>query len=206
MKNHSFVLGVLLLFCMACSNDQTSQDNKSSVSKNVLELKSPLGKVLAESESVLKKELLNYVSKKASKKISGEIVISEIEYSESEDVSIAIINFSIEGKEYSLLTPSFNKDEVMILQDQHTLRFVKLNSKKVDVKGDVLDFKPSKNIKYFEMLQVSNSAECINGDCCKWQTIVAGSEYNCGCKSTTTLTQAGDGIILTTSNGCKIQM
>lgn len=207
MKNYIVVLGIFLFFGVSCSNDQSTQNEASLKTERTLKLKAPSGKVLAKSIVDLKEELLSFVNKSEKIKVQSDVLIDEIQYSESEDVTVAIINFSAEGKEYSLLTPMFKSEDIMILQDQHTLRFVKKSSKKVTIKGDVLNIKSVKPEKDFSFLQVSNAAQCINGDCCKWQTVVEGSEYNCGCKKATALApHDGGGVIVTTSDNCKISL
>jgi len=41
-------------------------------------------------------------------------------------------------------------------------------------------------------------AAVCSGDCCEWTTVIPGQEYNCGC--------TGPAVIITTSDGCKVDL
>ena len=145
---------------------------------------------------------MRHVNLKSKSEIKGDVIIENIKYSETENVSISIIDFRINDSTYSILVTLFLSEDIMILKDSHTLRFVKREVKKEIVEGDRLVFNstPLINNKVYE--GGLDAADCISKDCCKWTEVVAGSEYNCGCP----VTVSNEGPIVTTSDGCKIRL
>ncbi len=175
---------------MACTDEQLSNEREFAELNSTYKLSSPRGIQIAKDE----KQLLEKLSI-PDVKSSDKFEVESIEYFEDNTYSYASVNVYVNAQFYSVFLINEMPKGKIILQDKHSLKIVD-TAPAANQTGETLTFTSTKS--------GSESARCFGGDCCKWQTVVAGSEYNCGCPST--LEQDGTGIIFTTSDGCKIEL
>lgn len=178
---------VLILVTTGCSSDNEEQQ---ALTKSY-SLTSPKGIKIADNEQDLLTKLGISL-----KKGNNEFSIEDIQYFEGDNHSYTAVSAYVNSEFNSVFLINEIPEGKMILQDDHSLRIVAKGSRE-NIDGDILNFEQ----KNFASLEPGTGVgRCFNGDCCKWEEVVAGSEYNCGCPSPAT------SIIITTSDGCKAEI
>lgn len=192
MKNFKKLTIVLLtIIFVGCSNDSENLNNKEQVNLKNYSLTSPKGIKIANNEQ----DLLNKLGVTLNKS-NNEISIEEIQYFEGENHSYTAVSAYVNSEFNSVFLINEIPEGKIILQDKHSLRIVdKGNSTIID--GEILNFEQKND---FSIEPGTGVGRCFNGDCCKWEEVVEGSEFNCGCPSPAT------SIIITTSDGCKAEI
>lgn len=185
-----------VLTVASCSKDQNPKMKEADASVlGGMQLESPNGIVFAKSTSELQEKL---ATENPSIKKSKEIEVASLQYYENDGVSVAIVNYNYYEKEYSSLYMLQVPENYLVLHDEHSLRFVKKTTLENEATGDVLNFEPNLQSFLIDSGGGVGSAKCIGGKCCKWKELGTNT-YNCGCPSDVA-------IIVTTSDGCKIQL
>lgn len=191
MKNIFKITAILLLsiIVLSCSEESELQTNEElAFSEFEFSLISPNGKKLANNEE----DLFSLISKETGKSINNETVtINDIKYSENDVSSVAIVDFELNEEFNSMLVILDLNKKFMSIYDNNDLYFVEKSIKNESLKAkDVITVNMSKTAL------IGGSTLVCNGGCCGWST-PAENHFHCGCPAS---------VILTTSDGCKIQM
>lgn len=170
--------------CMLALNCQSETD---AIENEIdLKLKSPSGKELARDIN----ELTDIIKSSTDRSISN-IIFENIDYIEKENYTLGIVNYYEDDNFFSFLKVIDLDENYILLKDKKGLQIVKSNSSENNVKD-------TKSLYYFAS---RGSASCIGGECCTWEEINP-DQFNCGCPDDPTSTS----VIVTTSDGCKIEL
>jgi hypothetical protein len=172
----------------ACSNEEKSSEDENLNFK----LESPNGNILAKSTEQLKEIIINN-----SNIINiNDLTISSVRYNENETGSFAIVDFLNKDSNSSMFVPLLVNENYSLFIDNDNIYLNKLDkkssienideSKILNIKSQTLNADLSSRVSYV-----------CNGSCCGWSQ-PGPDHYNCGCPDAS--------LILTTSDGCQIQV
>ena len=189
MKIYKFLAPLAIALTLGgCSNNNS---NLEPVQSKSYSLTSPKGINIASDENELLLKLGLTLQKN-----SNEFIIDEIEYFEGDDYSFAAVSAYVNSDFNSVLLINEIPDNKIILQDGHSIKIV--NKGDFDSNSnEVLHFTQKKGGNTLE--PGTGAARCFGGDSCKWETVIDGREYNCGCPA------PAMSMVITTSGDCKVE-
>jgi hypothetical protein len=198
-----FCLLFVLSGLISCDTEGDILDVENTEIKS-LELKSPMGHQLVESEEELKNLFISKFDLSEKNLTNQDVIIEKISYLDEDLYSIAFIDVNYNYELFKMMTVFSQKVELTFLHDDKNLIIIEssvVSPSNFDSES-ILTIKPSKS--KFEKLY--RSTFVCNGGCCEWSQ-PGPNAFHCGCGGI-----AGGGaspdpapIEFTTSDGCVIQ-